>query len=68
MTWLLVTTLCAVTNSGAECETVSGHLRADRLSCEVLRQPMLDHVEAEASAAGWRLIYVAARCERGRDV
>jgi len=66
MTYLLAVTLCAITGpAAADCTTVSGYLRADRASCEELRQPMQDHVLAEAEAAGMRVVYLATQCKPG---
>lgn len=68
MTYLLVTTLCAIIGPGeADCATVSGHFRADRAACEELRRPMVEYLDAEARAAGMQVIYLAAKCEKGRD-
>lgn len=69
MTFLLTITLCAVTGPGeAACVTSAGYLRGDRAACEELRQPMQDHIEAEALAAGMTLVYLATRCKPGRDI
>ena len=66
MTYILAVTLCAIIGPGeAACTIVSGYLRADRAECEELRQPMQDHVQAEATAAGMQVIYLATRCKPG---
>ena len=66
MTYMLAITLCAIVGpSDAECETVAGYMRADRMACEELRQPMLDHLKSEADAAGMRVLFIGTKCKKG---
>jgi len=68
VTYLLTITICAIVGPGdAACDTQTGRVRADRDQCEELRQPMQDHVQAEAKAAGMQLLYLSTRCKPGND-
>lgn len=66
MIYLLSVTFCAITGPGkAVCDEAIAHLGPDHLQCLELRAPMLKFLDAEATAAGVRLIYIAATCKGG---
>ena len=66
MTYLLTITICAIVGAGdAACDTKTGRVRADRDQCEELRQPMQDHISAEAKAAGMRVLFIGTKCKKG---